>query len=233
MNKFTCEIVEDLLPLYHDEVCSADTRKAVDAHLATCPHCTAVLHKLQENSSLPFEVIEKNRQESNGLSSFTSYWHRTRVRSFIKGLVLATAVCGIVVLGYAGLFRWNIIKVPSSHIQITDISQLKNGKIAYHVKITDGYVLNQINARLESDGNFYITPVRPVIKSRKFAELGLGNRYDSIDLEALKINRSDPSSEIKAIYFGPKDDNPVLLWEPGIELPDASAEIEAQFDNAD
>ncbi|UQZ36493.1 hypothetical protein C2I18_24945 [Paenibacillus sp. PK3_47] len=228
MNKLSCEIVEDLLPLYHDEVCSTAARKAVEEHLGTCGKCTAALLKLQENP-LPFEVMQKNKQESSGLSSFQGYWHRTRVRSFVKGLLLATAVCGLIVLGYAGLFRWNIIKVPSGNIQISDISQLKNGKIAYHVKITDGYVLNQINGRLEEDGNFYLTPVRPVIKSRKFADLGLGNRYDRIDLEMLNVNRSDPSIAIKAIYFGPKNDNPVLLWRQGIQLPPATAAVEAQF----
>lgn len=229
MNKLSCDIIEDLLPLYHDEVCSAAARQAVDDHLDTCENCSSILRKLQENSRLPFEVMEKNKQESEGLSSFKSYWQRSRVRSFVKGLLLATIICGVVVLGYAGLFRWNIIQVPSSSIQITDISRLKNGKIAYHVKITDGYVLNQINARLEEDGNYYITPVRPVIKSRKFADLGLGNRYDRIDLEMLNINRSDDSTEIKAIYFGPKGDNPVLIWKQGLELPPATDAVEAQF----
>lgn len=229
MNKLSCEVVEDLLPLYHDEVCSAATREAIEAHLTTCGHCSAALRKLQQNSSLPFEVIARNKQESAGLSSFQGYWHRARVLSFVKGLLLATAVCAVLILGYAGLFRWNITKVPSSSIEITDVSRLNNGKIAYHVKITDGYEVNQINGRMGNDGNFYITPVRPVIKSRKFAELGLGNRYDTIDLELLNANRTTPSTQIKAIYYGPKDNNPILIWKQGMDLPPAAAAVEAQF----
>ncbi|WNS45554.1 zf-HC2 domain-containing protein [Paenibacillus sp. MMS20-IR301] len=229
MNKLSCEVVEDLLPLYHDEVCSAATKEAVGAHLATCSRCSSALRKLQQSSSLPFERIARNKEEVAGLSSFQGYFHRSRVLSFVKGLLLATAVCAVLILGYAGLFRWNITEVPSSAIDITEVSLLQNGKIAYHVKVTDGYEVNQINGKMENDGIFYITPVRPVFKSRKFAELGLGNRYDTIDLEILNANRTDPSTRIKAVYYGPKDDNPILIWKQGMALPPATPTVEAQF----
>lgn len=35
----TCEIVDDLLPLYLDGVCSAESRRLVGEHLAACPTC--------------------------------------------------------------------------------------------------------------------------------------------------------------------------------------------------
>ena len=37
--KLSCEIVQDLLPLYEDGVCSKDSRAAVEAHLKTCESC--------------------------------------------------------------------------------------------------------------------------------------------------------------------------------------------------
>ncbi|GGF67589.1 hypothetical protein GCM10010912_10730 [Paenibacillus albidus] len=229
MNKLSCEVVGDLLPLYYDEVCSADTRESIEAHLATCEQCTTALHKLQQSSNLPFEVIVKNKQESTGLASFKGYWHRSKAAAFLKGLLLATAVCGVIILGYTGLFRWNITEVPSNVIKITDISRLKDGKIAYHVKMTDGYLVNRVKGQTEGDGIFYITPMRPVIKTRKSAEIGLGNRYDTIDLELLNGKRTDPSTKIKAIYYGPEDDKPILIWKQGMELPPATAAVEAQF----
>ncbi|MDF2938732.1 MAG: hypothetical protein K0Q90_4105, partial [Paenibacillaceae bacterium] len=183
----------------------------------------------KESSSLPFEVIKKNKQESAALISFKEYWKRSRAASFAKGLLLATAVCTVIAAGYYGLFRWNITEVPSSIIEITEVSKLKNGRIAYHVKLTDGYRLNQVNARMGDDGIFYITPVRPVIKSRTDAEFGLGNRYDSINLEQLNANRTNPDTQIKAIYYGPKNGDPILLWEQGMELPPATDVMEAQF----
>lgn len=34
-----CEIIEDLLPLYLDDACNEETRKAVEEHLASCEKC--------------------------------------------------------------------------------------------------------------------------------------------------------------------------------------------------
>ncbi|MEK5236989.1 zf-HC2 domain-containing protein [Paenibacillus sp. FSL L8-0470] len=229
MNKLSCGVVGDLLPLYYDEVCSADTRESIEAHLATCEQCTTALHKLQESSHLPFEVIVKNKQESTGLVSFKGYWHRSKAAAFLKGLLLATALCGVIILGYVGLFRWNIAEVPSSVIEITDVSRLKDGKIAYHVRMTDGYLVNQVMGFLEGDGIYYITPMRPVIKTKKSAAIGLGNGYDFVNFEQLNANRTDPSTQIQAIYYGPKDDNPILIWKQGMQLPPASDTVEAQF----
>jgi len=230
MNKLSCEIVQDLLPLYYDEVCSPDTRQSIAAHLATCENCTAALNKLKQSSNLPFEVITKNKQESNALASFKEHWKRSKVVSFAKGLLLASTVCGVILIGYFSLFSWNITKVPSSAIEITEVSQLRDGRIAYHVKLTDGYRLNKISAKAGDDGILYITPMRPVFKSKTDEELRLGNRYDVINLEQLNTNRTDPAKQIKAVFYGSKDDNPFLIWKQGMELPPATDVVEAQFD---
>ena len=39
MKKITCEIIKDILPLYVDDVVSADTRTMVEEHLAECESC--------------------------------------------------------------------------------------------------------------------------------------------------------------------------------------------------
>ena len=37
--KLNCAIVQDLLPLYADDLCSDETTEAVRAHLAECDDC--------------------------------------------------------------------------------------------------------------------------------------------------------------------------------------------------
>ncbi|HEY4624154.1 MAG TPA: zf-HC2 domain-containing protein, partial [Solibacillus sp.] len=39
MTKITCDIVQDVLPLYYDEVCSQDTKNLVETHLQSCKAC--------------------------------------------------------------------------------------------------------------------------------------------------------------------------------------------------
>ena len=38
-----CNIIVDLLPLYHDGVCSPESRAAVEEHLKDCAACRAAL----------------------------------------------------------------------------------------------------------------------------------------------------------------------------------------------
>ena len=45
MNK-QCKIIEDLLPLYHDGVCSEESREMVDEHLAQCEDCRKLLEQI-------------------------------------------------------------------------------------------------------------------------------------------------------------------------------------------
>ena len=42
-----CGIIQDLLPLYHDGVCSPESRTEVEEHLKTCPDCRAALAAME------------------------------------------------------------------------------------------------------------------------------------------------------------------------------------------
>lgn len=46
MNKTTCEIINDLLPLYADNVCSEDSKTAVANHISACEKCREQLEKM-------------------------------------------------------------------------------------------------------------------------------------------------------------------------------------------
>ncbi len=41
----TCDVIRDLLPLYHDDICSADSRTLIETHLDTCEDCKKELEK--------------------------------------------------------------------------------------------------------------------------------------------------------------------------------------------
>ncbi len=50
--KFNCEIVKDLLPLYADEVCSEESRKAVAEHIGGCPGCRTMLQNMSRDITI-------------------------------------------------------------------------------------------------------------------------------------------------------------------------------------
>ena len=49
MNPITCGMAADLLPLYLNGCCSADSRAALEAHMDTCPACRAQYAQLRRD----------------------------------------------------------------------------------------------------------------------------------------------------------------------------------------
>lgn len=57
---YDCELIQDLLPLYQDDVCSDVSRKAVEEHLSECDTCRIVAEKLKNTTVDDSLVYEKN-----------------------------------------------------------------------------------------------------------------------------------------------------------------------------
>ena len=55
--KISCRIIEDLLPLYADDVCSQDSRKLVNEHLVECPACLMKLKTMQDGADVKADII--------------------------------------------------------------------------------------------------------------------------------------------------------------------------------
>ena len=59
--KITCDIISDLLPLYIDEVCTEDTKAAVEEHIKECSKCRELLGSMTEDN--PIDVSQKTEAE--------------------------------------------------------------------------------------------------------------------------------------------------------------------------
>jgi len=86
-----CEIVQDLLPLYKDEVVSASTVAMIEEHLKTCETCKGELAKLQGDVKVSFEPTQK--AEIGALMLF-------RRKMLRKNVIIAcvSAVLGVALL---------------------------------------------------------------------------------------------------------------------------------------
>ena len=54
--KNNCDIVQDLLPLYLDGICSEGSRKFVEEHISECEKCSGTLSKLK-NTEYDKEIL--------------------------------------------------------------------------------------------------------------------------------------------------------------------------------
>lgn len=85
MNKIKsheCEIVQDLLPLYYDDVCSPSSKKLVQNHLANCESCRNLYEELKNDSV--DRIMEK---ETHGV--LERHARKERTAAFKAGLIIS------------------------------------------------------------------------------------------------------------------------------------------------
>ena len=74
--KLPCKIIEDLLPLYEEEICSEETREAVEQHLNECEICKNLYKGMQEIPTTQFESPKavQDKAMKKGLKKIKKYW---------------------------------------------------------------------------------------------------------------------------------------------------------------
>ena len=94
--KTSCEIIKDLLPLYHDGVCSDESKTLVEEHLAECDSCKAELSAMGEIIPIRNEV--QNMNEAEALKGLSKKWKRGKLYSFLRGAVITIIVIAVLAL---------------------------------------------------------------------------------------------------------------------------------------
>lgn len=102
-----CQIIRDLLPLYCDDVCSAESRQAVEQHLSDCADCRRVLQQMQrEKAVVPFPADGK--EEARVLQTVRARFSRQRLRA-------AVAAAAVTVLLIATLTAASGLERPAPY----------------------------------------------------------------------------------------------------------------------
>ncbi|WP_352399535.1 DUF3955 domain-containing protein [Anaerotignum sp.] len=85
--KITCEIIQDLLPLYYDNVCSEDSRKLVEDHFKTCKNCR---HELELMSADIY--VENQIEDINVIKNISKHWKNDKLIAFLIGVMVISAL---------------------------------------------------------------------------------------------------------------------------------------------
>ena len=56
--KMQCEVIEDMLPMYYDKVCSDESAAMVEEHLKDCPRCNQILTNLRTNIPISETAVD-------------------------------------------------------------------------------------------------------------------------------------------------------------------------------
>ena len=86
MDKTSCNIIKDILPLYVDDVVSEDTRNMVSEHIEHCENCRKIYEKMKVHVSIPIENSAKP------LKKFKRAWKRKKIVLVCSTLIAAIAI---------------------------------------------------------------------------------------------------------------------------------------------
>lgn len=91
--KITCNVIEDLLPLYVDQLLSEDSRSLVEEHIRECEACQKHLEILRKEQA-PFETIKP--QKASDLEAQKAL--KGIRRTILKKRILAVCIAVVCVL---------------------------------------------------------------------------------------------------------------------------------------
>lgn len=97
--KVTCDVIRDLLPVYHDDICSQDSRTLVEEHLQGCDACREELRILKEDMTIPHPT-----PEAEAMKGLNKAWKKVKRKSLVKGLMAAVLVLAILAGGFFAAF---------------------------------------------------------------------------------------------------------------------------------
>lgn len=222
-----CDIIQDLLPLYHDGVCSEESRTAVEEHLAGCGTCRQVLADM--DASLPAAEQEKREENTAVVERIAREWRRLWRRALLTG----SAVVAVLSLGgFAFWYSVTQCTVPmdSGDYAYLNTCVLESGEICVEAGLNRA-CRNTIYFEREEDGD-HLCIHRPRLPLNIFLDRGDLMFPEDLSVVRWKLDpRYYSSDRPDHVYFGEGEDS-ILLWseEEGYAVP-AATETEEDFWN--
>jgi hypothetical protein len=211
-----CKTIRDLLPLYHDEVASEESRALVEEHLKTCAECRKVLEDIQENVSI-INVEGMEQSMISGLKVLKKKLSRRTISKIAISVICAVAVVSALI--YGALFY----ETPISHNEATrTITQPINSALDI---FTNAWGHNAIDVICKEDAlyicfsdTFWTRHIAKPHRQPKFAI------FSSIEPEIPDIPDIPEIPEIPEVLGASFNDIPSIPEIPPIpEVPEAPA----------
>lgn len=119
-NKYSCEVIKDLLPLYIDSVCSDESKILVSEHLDECEECSEEYRRLM---SKPLNISADYSSEKELLTKVGKKLKKSRKKAAIKGIAVTLAVMIIV----------GVLLIPDVMILVARRQYIRNPELALNI----------------------------------------------------------------------------------------------------
>ena len=216
-----CNIIRDLIPLVIDEAASEDSAKCVHQHLETCESCRSCFDSMQA-------AIAEDKAREEEQKSFEKAALKLKKKRRVR--ILRNIVIGMLigcVLVYGGLLGWSHLTMDYNQLIYygeygVTLSELKDGRVSVNIDFYGSSLVCGVDfEKVQEDGRniLYVYLERPFIKQYMM------NPHTNYSCTRLPPERMENLYEIRQ----GKGDEYLVVWQKGMDIPDASAEMEQYF----
>lgn len=222
MSKNTCNVYQDLITLYVDELCSDDSKKIVEEHLETCQKCQELYGTMSKEMNITLLSNNENMEKEKFKTDLEKTWNKYKKKSFLKILSVCLSLIVILSIGfYMLIFKY--YNINKDNVIINDISMLSDKSITCEILTKKGNGWK--NSRITPvDNNLYITIQSTVLDQENNSPPYVS--YVRIDIDHYE---NEYNTEIEGVYYGTPEEN-ILIWKEGMAISDARKEIENIFE---
>lgn len=183
MNKESCEIIRDILPLYIDDACSVDSKAFIEEHIKECNECENMLKLMRMEEHIP------DIEEASENNSTVAVMNKIN-KSILKKQIMAAAITALVLGGiWAYFFLLDINNPYKNYVsEITNVQDIMYYfKFAFFpyivlfiVVITNFYKANYLSKSEKDIDRYAITKVDLVVDVLCGLAMGAGLVFQGV-----------------------------------------------------
>ena len=147
--KYPCEIINDLLPLYIDDLCNEKSKEVIKEHLSSCEKCKQNYEKMKGAD----DIMKNNNSEDFKVAESLKNIRRKIFRNKIVVSILTIVVIAFAIFG-VGTIMENIEKVIKydNNIIVTKVNREDRG-VCLEAEMTGNLMISTTQKRVEIEKN--------------------------------------------------------------------------------
>lgn len=180
--RMNCKVIEDLLPLYLDEVCSEESKQLVEDHLAECEVCRKLV---EATTKLEYEKKEEKAVDTAVVKrSFKTVRRRWSVRLAVTFLLIS--ILGILVVDESRGAGVAFSNLDDIYRCVKYVQYIENGKYEKAAEMVD-FAYNEYQL-VESVAHMTMKEYEAYMKEcfveklKQYESLGLSIEFKGLDM---------------------------------------------------
>lgn len=106
----SCNIIQDLLPLYLDNACSKESRELVEEHLARCAACRKQKEMMEQRIGIGEDFIAQNMKEERLLEQGKKNIEQKAKKDILVKAAFVDVVLNILSIGLTVMYIWKMVR---------------------------------------------------------------------------------------------------------------------------